>query len=266
MSRASITGALGAPNWPAIALGVAIIGLWEALTRGLALPQNIFPPPSAVIWSLYVRLDLLMDHAWLTFYQTVIGFLLSVLVGVLLGWTISKSRFLFEALYPVIVVLQVMPKEALAPLLVLWFGAGTLSRMILAFLIAFFPMVINTIFGVRSLNPAMRDYATSLRCGYWQFFAKVELPWALTVDFRRHEDFRDAVGHRHRRRRDRGGAQRPGLPVAVRLQPPRYGLLAGDSPGAGDLGRRAVLRHRIAGAARDLLAPLMRRSRPAPGA
>ena len=183
MSRASISGALGALNWPAIALGVATIGLWEALSRGLALPQNIFPPPSAVIWSLYVRLDLLLDHAWLTFSQTVIGFLLSVVVGVLLGWTISKSRILFEALYPVIVVLQVMPKEALAPLLVLWFGAGTLSCMVLAFLIAFFPMVINTIFGVRSLNPAMRDYATSLRCGYWQFFAKVELPWALTSIF-----------------------------------------------------------------------------------
>jgi NitT/TauT family transport system permease protein len=183
MSRASILSALGAPNWPAIALGIALIGLWEALTRGLALPQNIFPPPSVVIWSLYVRLDLLMEHAWLTFYQTVMGFLLSVVVGVLLGWTISKSRVLFEALYPVIVVLQVMPKEALAPLLVLWFGAGTLSCMILAFLIAFFPMVINTIFGVRSLNPAMRDYATSLRCGYWQFFTKVELPWALTSIF-----------------------------------------------------------------------------------
>jgi NitT/TauT family transport system permease protein len=183
MSRSSITSTLGAPNWSAIALGVAIVGLWEALTRGLALQPNMFPPPSAVIWSLFVRLDLLMEHAWLTFYQTVIGFLLSVLVGVLLGWTISKSRILFGALYPVIVVLQVMPKEALAPLLVLWFGAGTLSRMILAFLIAFFPMVINTIFGVRSLNPSMRDYATSLRCGYWQFFSKVELPWALPSIF-----------------------------------------------------------------------------------
>jgi NitT/TauT family transport system permease protein len=183
MSRSSIIGSFGAPNWPAIALGVAIIGAWEVLARGLALQQNIFPPPSAVIWSLLVRLDLLMDHAWLTFYQTVVGFLLSVIVGVLIGWTISKSRFLFEAFYPVIVVLQVMPKEALAPLLVLWFGAGTLSRMILAFLIAFFPMVINTIFGVRSLNPSMRDYATSLRCGHWQFFAKVELPWALPSIF-----------------------------------------------------------------------------------
>ena len=73
------SGALGALNSPAIALGLALIVLWEALTRGLALSQNIFPPPSMVIWSLYVRLDLLTEHAWLTFSQTVIGFMLSVI-------------------------------------------------------------------------------------------------------------------------------------------------------------------------------------------
>lgn len=173
----------GAVNWPAIVFGLALISLWELLARGLALSQTMFPPPSFVVWSLYVRFDLLMDHAWLTFYQTVAGFVLSVVLGVALGWTISKSRILFETLYPVVVVLQVMPKEALAPLLVLWFGAGTLSRTVLAFLIAFFPMVINTIFGVRSLNTAMRDYATSLLCSRLQFFTKVELPWALTSIF-----------------------------------------------------------------------------------
>jgi NitT/TauT family transport system permease protein len=183
MSGLSKTNSFGAINWPAIAFGVALICVWELLTRGLALSQNIFPAPSHVIWSLYVRFDLLMAHAWLTFYQTVVGFLVSVIIGVMLGWTISKSRILFETLYPVIVVLQVMPKEALAPMLVLWFGAGTLSRMVLAFLIAFFPMVINTIFGVRSLNPSTRDYSASLLCSHWQFFTKVELPWALSSIF-----------------------------------------------------------------------------------
>ena len=142
-----------AESWPAIVLGLAVLAVWEALCRGLALPQNLFPAPSYIIWSLIVRADLLMAHAWLTFYQTVLGFALSVLIGVALGWAISKSKIVFEALYPMIVVLQVMPKEALAPLLVLWFGAGMLSRMVLAFLIAFFPMVINTALGVRSLNP-----------------------------------------------------------------------------------------------------------------
>jgi NitT/TauT family transport system permease protein len=172
-----------AVNWPAIVFGIALIAMWEALARDLALSRSLLPPASDVVWSLYVHFDLLMEHAWLTFYQTVVGFVLSVILGVALGWIISKSRVLFEALYPVIVVLQVLPKEALAPLLVLWFGAGTLSRTVLAFLIAFFPMVINTVFGVRSLNPTMRDYANSLRCSRWQFFTKLELPWALTAIF-----------------------------------------------------------------------------------
>src|SRR5207248_8485020 len=128
-----------------MALGRVVLAGWEAAARTLALPQQAFPPPSFIAWSLYVRADLLMAHAWLTFSQTVLGFALSVVLGIALGWAVSKSPILFEALYPVIVVLQVLPKEALAPSLVLWFGAGTLSRTILAFLIAFFPMVINTI-------------------------------------------------------------------------------------------------------------------------
>lgn len=172
-----------ARNSEAVALGVALVIIWEGVTRGLALPVNTFPPPSYVIWSLYIRVDLLADHAWLTFYQTIVGFALSVVFGVAVGWTISKSPILFEAFYPVIVILQVVPKEALAPLLVLWFGAGTLSRMVLAFLIAFFPMVINTILGVRSMTITMRHYAASLSCNWWQFFLKVEFPSALTAIF-----------------------------------------------------------------------------------
>jgi NitT/TauT family transport system permease protein len=170
-------------NWPAILLGVIMLVLWEGITRGLDLSKTLFPPPSLVLWSLYVRADLLLEHAWLTFSQTVLGFAISIVIGTAIGWTISKSRLLFEAAYPVIVVLQVVPKEALAPLLVLWFGAGTLSRTILAFLIAFFPMVINTILGIRGLAPSMRHYAASLSCGPWQFFSKVELPSALPAIF-----------------------------------------------------------------------------------
>jgi len=172
-----------AANRPAIVFGVVLLAGWEVIARGLALPQQIIPAPSFVMWSLYVRADLLIAHAWLTFSQTVLGLGLSVVFGVVLGWAISKSRTLFAAVYPVLVVLQVLPKEALAPLLVLWFGAGILSRTILAFLIAFFPMVINTVTGTRGLSPDMANYATSLVCSRWQMFAKVELPASLTSIF-----------------------------------------------------------------------------------
>jgi NitT/TauT family transport system permease protein len=172
-----------AANRPAIVFGLILLAGWEVIARSLALPQQIIPAPSFIMWSLYVRADLLIAHAWLTFSQTVLGLGLSVVFGVILGWAISKSRALFAAVYPVLVVLQVLPKEALAPLLVLWFGAGVLSRTILAFLIAFFPMVINTVTGTRGLSPDMANYATSLVCSRWQMFAKVELPASLTSIF-----------------------------------------------------------------------------------
>ena len=142
-----------------------------------------FPPPSLVLWSLYVRADLLVEHAWLTFSQIVLGFVISVAVGIAIGWTISKSRLLFEAVYPVIVVLQVVPKEALAPLLVLWFGAGTLSRTILAFLIAFFPMTINAAMGFESVDEDIQRMARTFMGSRWQIFWKIRMPNALPYIF-----------------------------------------------------------------------------------
>jgi NitT/TauT family transport system permease protein len=181
-ARARLVGVFAA-HQTSVLLGVAFVLLWEVLARSVGLSLNIFPPPSWVIWSLHVRFDLLFEHAWSTFYLTIVGFLISVVVGVAIGWLISKSRLLYDALYPLTVILQVVPKEALAPMLVLWFGAGVLSRMILAFLIAFFPMVINTILGVRSLETNVHRYTTSLSCGWWDLFLKVELPWALPAIF-----------------------------------------------------------------------------------
>ncbi len=245
-------------NWPAILLGIVVVLLWEGFTRGLDPSKNLFPPPSLVLWSLYVRADLLLDHAWLTFSQTVLGFVISVVVGIALGWTICKSRLLFEAIYPVIVVLQVVPKEALAPLLVLWFGAGTLSRTILAFLIAFFPMVINTILGVRGLHPRMRDYASSLSCGPWQFFSKVELPSALPCDLCRHEDIRHAFGYRGRGCRDDRRAQWARLSPVVRIEPARHGIFTRHPARSRHVGRCDVRRRCVAGTAADLLAAMKR--------
>jgi NitT/TauT family transport system permease protein len=172
-----------AANQAAIAVGIALLVLWEAFAQVFAFSLNIIPPPSWIVWSLHARFDLLMEHAWLTFHETIVGFLVSVVVGIAIGWIVSKSRLLYDALYPLIAMLQVVPKEALAPLLVLWFGAGSLSRTILAFLIAFFPMVINTILGVRGIESNARRYATSLSCNSWQIFLKVELPWSLPSIF-----------------------------------------------------------------------------------
>jgi NitT/TauT family transport system permease protein len=165
-------------NRHAVIFGLCFLGAWETAARD-GLKPNIFPPPSWIVWSLYARGDLILHHAWLTFYQTILGFLISGVAGVMIGWAIGKSRRLHEAFYPVIIVLQVLPKEALAPLMILWFGAGVLSRMILVFLISFFPIVINTVIGIRGLDDNTRRYVASLSCRGWKMFFSVEMPSAL---------------------------------------------------------------------------------------
>jgi NitT/TauT family transport system permease protein len=169
-------------NRYAVILGVCLLAIWEIIARGLG-SQNIFPPPSLVVWSLSVRGDLMVHHAWLTFSQTVLGFLIAAAVGVLIGWMIAKSRSLHAALYPSIVILQVLPKEALAPLFILWFGAGILSRMTLVFLISFFPIVINTVIGIKGIDENTRRYVASLSCRGFKMFRSVEMPSALPSIF-----------------------------------------------------------------------------------
>jgi NitT/TauT family transport system permease protein len=171
-----------AKNRLAVVFGICFLAAWEILAR-LASKPTTFPPPSQVLWSLYARGDLIAYHAGLTFYQTILGFLISAIAGVMLGWMIGKSRRLYEAFYPMLVVLQVLPKEALAPLMILWFGAGILSRIILVFLISFFPVVINTVIGIRGVEENMRRYAASLSCPRWKMFLSVELPSALPSIF-----------------------------------------------------------------------------------
>jgi NitT/TauT family transport system permease protein len=182
MSASRRAAAWAVDNAQALIFGICFVAAWEILARHGAKP-NIFPPPSSVLWSLYARGDLLIRHAWLTFYQTILGFAISAAVGVVVGWTIGKSRALYQAFYPVVVVLQVLPKEALAPLLILWFGAGIVSRMTLVFLISFFPIVINCVTGLRGIDENTRNYAASLSCRGLKLFTSVEMPSALPSIF-----------------------------------------------------------------------------------
>jgi NitT/TauT family transport system permease protein len=181
-----------ARQWPALWLwhnryaavfGACILAAWEIGARLGALKPNIYPPLSWVLWSLYERSDLLILHGWLTFSQTILGFGIAAIVGITIGWIIGKSPRMHDAFYPSIVILQVLPKEALAPLLILWFGAGVLSKMMLVILISFFPVVINTVIGLKSLDENTRRYAASLSCGGWKLFRSVEIPSALPSIF-----------------------------------------------------------------------------------
>lgn len=161
------------------AIVVAVFGAWEVGVGVFRVPPFILPPPSQILTHLVSARALLLEHTWITASEVVIGFLLSVVIGVPLAVGIVYSRIFAKVAYTFIVPLQTIPKVALAPLVVLWFGYGLLPKVLVACLISFFPVVIASVVGFRSIEQEMLYLARSLDASEWQVFLKFRLPRAL---------------------------------------------------------------------------------------
>lgn len=168
--------------WP-LAVMLATLGAWEAMVVALRVKALLLPRPSVVAGVLWSRGPLILEHMWPTFYQIVLGFLLSLVGGVLVAVLLTYSEIVRKGFYPLIVVSQIVPKVAVAPLFVVWFGLGDLSRLLLAFLIAFFPIVINTAAGLTSVDDDFVRMARGYMGTRWQIFRKIRLPHALPLIF-----------------------------------------------------------------------------------
>ena len=168
---------------PAAVISIAILILWQVIVVVLKIPEAILPTPSRIFGVMVERRDLLLQHTWPTALQCIYGFLLAVAVGVGLGIAIAFSRLFRTGVYPLVIAFQVVPKVALAPLFIVWFGLGTTSRVLLAFVIAFFPMVVNTFAGIQSTDPVMIRMARSFSASRWTIFSKIEFPTALPYIF-----------------------------------------------------------------------------------
>ena len=162
---------------------LALVLAWDLAVRLLALPPYLVPRPSAVAARLQADAGLLLRHAGVTFAESVGGFLLSVALGVPLGMALVGSRFLDRSVMPLLVVSQSFPKVAIAPLIVIWFGLGVLPKLVIGFLIAFFPVVISAIAGMRSVDPDLLDLARSMQGSPLRTFLKIRLPFALPQMF-----------------------------------------------------------------------------------
>jgi NitT/TauT family transport system permease protein len=162
---------------------VATIAAWELLTRVLGIPGFILPSPSAVLAEAITRYPLYLYNSWITLYEMVAGFLLAAAVGVFLAVVIVYSRVIRNMIYPQIVALQIVPKVAIAPLLLIWTGYGITSKVLLALLIAFFPIVVNMVTGLVAIEEELIDLCRILQSDRWQEFAKVRLPNALPYLF-----------------------------------------------------------------------------------
>jgi NitT/TauT family transport system permease protein len=163
------------------ALGILILIFlgWELAVRFLDVPVYILPSPSVIMVKIYDDWGLLMDNAWASLQEVILGFGLSVVVGIPLAVAIVYSRIFERVAFPLMVSLQTVPKVALAPILVMWFGYGILPKVLVAFLISFFPIVINTVIGMRSVEKEMIYLAESMGAGQLQIFVKIRFPKAL---------------------------------------------------------------------------------------
>jgi NitT/TauT family transport system permease protein len=171
MRRADLATAVGS--------AVMAVVLWEALVRLLGIPIFVLPAPSRVVVEAATRYPLYLYHGWVTMYETLVGFLLAGVVGVVMAIGIVYSRFLYNGTYPLIVALQIVPKVAIAPLLLIWAGYGVTSKVLLALLVAFFPIVVNMATGLWTVEAELLELCRILHSGRWQEFYKVRLPNAL---------------------------------------------------------------------------------------
>jgi len=167
---------------PAI-FGLLLIAGWELLYRSGLYPPFLVPAPAEVGARLLGALadGTLLRHALVTLQAVLLGLLLGAGTALILGYLIAHSLLLERTLTPYIVALQAVPTVAIAPLLVIWFGSGLTSKVLICALIVFFPMLINTIVGVRSVPAELHDLMRSLEASRWQTLRHLEAPAALPV-------------------------------------------------------------------------------------
>jgi NitT/TauT family transport system permease protein len=158
---------------------ILVMALWQWGADRSLFPSYILPAPSEVALRTQATFSVMLDHAAVTTMEIILGFALALVLGVLLAWLIAFVRVFEQAFYPWLVFIQVLPKVALGPLLVVWMGVGYLPKILVSFLLGFFPIMIDTLVGLKSVP---RDYTFLLRsmgAGPLKRFWRFQLPYAL---------------------------------------------------------------------------------------
>jgi len=166
-------------RWSPWVLLFSVIVLWQVICAGFGVSEFIFPSPLA-IWNQFVEYKwIIAGHAWRTFWVTMAGFGIAIVVGVLLGFLIGSSRLAYAAVYPLMTAFNALPKAAFVPILVVWFGIGAGPAILTAFLISFFPIMVNIATGLATLEPELEDVLRVLGAKRWDVLVKVGMPRSL---------------------------------------------------------------------------------------
>jgi NitT/TauT family transport system permease protein len=182
-TRAHTVGKLTRQTTLPVVTAALVIAIWEVSVKVTGVPAAVLPGPSAVLEALWANRELLIVNAIPTTVETVGGFALSVVLGGLLGILLTYSSLARDSLYPNVILFQLIPKVAIAPLFMLWLGIGWESRLAVSLFIAFFPIVISTVSGLNAADSAMLRLCDSLTATRGQVFFKIRLPYSLPFLF-----------------------------------------------------------------------------------
>lgn len=168
---------------PPLAFTVILFVVWELICKGFAIPLTILPAPSDIFIALWQYRVPIAENSWVTLWTTLVGFLLATVGGLLLGIAVGWHKNIYSAIYPVLVGFNSVPKVAVVPILILWFGLGEIPAIITAFLISFFPIVVNVATGLATTNPELEDVLRALGASKLDIMRKVGIPGALPYFF-----------------------------------------------------------------------------------
>jgi NitT/TauT family transport system permease protein len=162
---------------------IAIFVVWEVVVRAFNIEQFVLPAPTAIFASGWEWRAEMLDNAWQTFMTTAVGFLFAVIFGLLGGVVFGSSTLVYDGFYPALVGFNSIPKVAVIPILVIWFGIGTVPAIVTSFLISFFPILVNVAAGIATVEPELKDVLRALGAKQWQIVQKVGLPRSMPYFF-----------------------------------------------------------------------------------
>lgn len=168
---------------PPLLSALFVLALWEGFVRLNNVPAYLLPAPSLILSVMIERFELLMRQLGYTALASALGFTIALVSGIALGAAISASRIFDRAVYPWLVISHAIPKVVIAPLLLVWFGFGMTSSVLFVVVFTFFPIVVNTVAGLKSADPEMLQLARSMTANPWQALWKIKVPGALPTVF-----------------------------------------------------------------------------------
>ena len=166
-------------RWAPVVTAAALLIVWQTVCTVFRIADYIFPSPLTIAQALVEFAGPIAQAAWKTFWVTMVGFAIAIVVGVLLGFLVGSSRLAYAALYPLLVAFNAVPKAAIVPILIVWFGIGVGPGILTAFLISFFPITVNIATGLATLEPELEDVLRVLGAKRWDVLIKVGLPRSM---------------------------------------------------------------------------------------